>query len=238
MNFCKMCPPILGFFTVPAVIKHRQWLHLDNVTACLDSVEDLGDFLELEMVIADASEKEAALNDLIALLEPAMPSILSTGTLVLDDAVLLPAMDAMLPMMVLFVLLCAVLSIPVSYRLRMYCFCLIDAPRGGALRAISTSRRIMRRNCFRLFRLDLSFWWYHGLLAIAGTVQMLPLLGLPLPLSFDAQYYLFYGIYLILVTAVYTLMRNRVETTYAAAYETLREKPEENAVVLGNIFDM
>jgi adenylate cyclase class 2 len=59
----------LGFFTVPAVIKHRQWLHLDNVTACLDSVEDLGDFLELEMVIADASEKEAALNDLIALLE-------------------------------------------------------------------------------------------------------------------------------------------------------------------------
>lgn len=177
-------------------------------------------------------------NDLIALLEPAMPSILSTGTLVLDDAVLLPAMDAMLPMMVLFVLLCAVLSIPVSYRLRMYCFCLIDAPRGGALRAIATSRRIMRRNCFRLFRLDLSFWWYHGLLAIAGAVQMLPLLGLPLPLSFDAQYYLFYGIYLILVTAVYTLMRNRVETTYAAAYETLREKPEENAVVLGNIFDM
>jgi len=176
--------------------------------------------------------------DLTTMLEPLLPGILSTGTLALDDAMLVPVMEAMLPMMLIFALLYLVLSIPVSYRLRMYRFCLIDAPRAGALRAIATSRRILRRNCFRLFRLDLSFWWYHGLLFIASVIQMLPLLGLPLPLSFDAQYYLFYGIYLVLVCAAYMLMRNRVETTYAAAYETLREKPNENAVVLGNIFDM
>lgn len=177
-------------------------------------------------------------NDLIAVLEPVMPSILSTGTIALEESMVRPMAEAMLPMMLIFAALYLLLAIPVSYRLRMYLYCLIDAPRAGAMHAIAASRRIMRRNCFRLFKLDLSFWWYHGLLAVASIVQMLPILGLPLPLSFDAQYYLFYGIYIVLISVIYVLLRNRVETTYAAAYETLREKPQENAVVLGNIFDM
>lgn len=176
--------------------------------------------------------------DLVALLEPALPSILSTATPVLDDALVAPAMKATAPMMVIFGILYLVVSVPVTYRLRLSVFCLIDAPRAGAMNALRTSRRIMRGNCFRLFRLDLSFWWYHVLVALAGTIQMLPLMGLPIPMSFDAQYYLFFAIYLILISAVYVLLRNRVETTYAAVYEALREKPQENAVVLGNIFDM
>ena len=34
------------------------------------------------------------------------------------------------------------------------------------------------------------------------------------------------------------LLRSRVELTYLAAYEKLREKPKSSGVVLGNIFDM
>ena len=176
--------------------------------------------------------------ELVEILEPVLPSMLSNTVPVLDDALLMPALKAMAPMLLIFGGLYFLMSIPISYRLRMNLYCLIDAPRAGALRAIGTSRRIMRRNCFALFKLDLSFWWYHGLLALLSVVQMLPLLGLPLPLSYDAQYYICYGVYLAGTFAVYVLARNRVEVTYAAAYESLREKPEEHAVVLGNIFDM
>lgn len=177
--------------------------------------------------------------DLMEIMEPMLPSILSTAQPVIDEALLLPMMKAMAPMLLIFALIYALLAVPMSYRLRMRIFCLIDNPRAGAMRAIATSRRIMRRNCFQLFKLDLSFWWYHGLMALATGIQMLPLTDL-IPLDFDLVFYLCYGAYLALISVVYLFLRNRVEVAYAAAYETLREKPKEpqNQVVLGNIFDM
>ncbi|MBQ3503415.1 MAG: DUF975 family protein [Oscillospiraceae bacterium] len=177
-------------------------------------------------------------NDLMTLAEPLLPGILSASPPVLEEAQVMLLMEVMIPLLIIFAVLYAALSIPVSYRLRMSTYCLIDMPRPGALRAIGTSVRLMRGNCRNLFKLDLSFWWYHGVLLLASLVQMLPLLGLPLPLSFDGQYYLFYGINLLMTAAVYLLARNRVETAYAAAYDAIREKPKENTVVLGNIFDM
>lgn len=176
--------------------------------------------------------------DLVTVLEPVLPSILDGSMPILDEATLIAAMDAMVPMMILFCVLSLALFIPINYRLRFSTLCLIDAPRAGALRAMATSRRILRRNCFRLFRLDLSFWWYHGILALASLIQMLPMLGLLLPQGSDFTYYLCYGVYLAILFLVFAFLHNRVECTYAAAYETLREKPQENSVVLGNIFDM
>ncbi|MBO5159146.1 MAG: class IV adenylate cyclase [Lachnospiraceae bacterium] len=58
----------LGYTEVPPVIKRRQELHKDQMNACLDQVEHLGDFLELEIVVQQESEKENALNELISLL--------------------------------------------------------------------------------------------------------------------------------------------------------------------------
>ena len=75
-------------------------------------------------------------------------------------------------------------------------------------------------------------------LLLPALRKMLPLMGFVLPFGFDATYYLCYGVYLAIVFGLYALVRNRVECTYVAAYEALREKPKENAVVLGNIFDM
>ena len=177
--------------------------------------------------------------DLMQILEPVLPDILNDSTqVVLEDALVLPALQAMLPMVLIFGILYLVLFIPISYRLRFSTFCLVDGPKAGAIRAMAASRMMLRGNCLRLFRIDLHFWWYHGLLAIASLIQMLPMMGLTLPLGFDLTYYLCNGVYLLMVFGVYVLARNRVECTYAAAYESLRERPEENAVVLGNIFDM
>ena len=177
--------------------------------------------------------------DLMEIMEPMLPSILNTAAPVIEEAAMIPMMKAMAPMLLIFAGFYFLLAIPMGYRLRMRTFCLIDNPAMGALRAIATSRRIMRRNCFQLFKLDLSFWWYHALLAIATAIQMLPMTDL-IPLNFDLVFYLCYGVYLALISVVYVFLRNRVEVAYAAAYETLREKPAEpqNQVVLGNIFDM
>ncbi len=177
--------------------------------------------------------------ELMLLLEPVLPAMMEDPTqVVLEAAILYPTMHKLLPMVLIFAVLYLALSLPVSYRLRFSTFCLVDAPRGGAMRAMHTSRMMLRRNCWKLFRVDLHFWWYHGLLAIASLIQMLPLMGFVLPFGFDATYYLCYGVYLAIVFGLYALVRNRVECTYVAAYEALREKPKENAVVLGNIFDM
>lgn len=58
----------LGFVPVHPVIKLRQYFHKDDMTACLDQVEGLGDFLELEVVVADECEKEGALEKLFTVL--------------------------------------------------------------------------------------------------------------------------------------------------------------------------
>lgn len=176
---------------------------------------------------------------LTTIVEPLLPSILgSTAAITVDDATMLGVLDAMIPMLVIFCVLYMVLFIPISYRFRFSTYCLVDAPRAGAIRALAASRKLLRGNCLRLFRMDLRFWWYHGILALASLIQMLPLLGFLLPQGFDFTYYLCYGVYIAIVFALYALVRNRVECTYAAAYDGLLEQPKDNAVVLGNIFDM
>lgn len=52
----------LGYHEVkPAVIKVRDELAYESLHACLDEVEGLGSFLELEVVVEDDSEREMAL---------------------------------------------------------------------------------------------------------------------------------------------------------------------------------
>ena len=177
--------------------------------------------------------------NVMEILEPVLPAMLENpAEFVLEDAMLLPALRNMIPMVLIFAALYLVMYIPASYRLRFSTFCLVDAPRAGALRAMMTSSRLLRKNCFRLFMTDLRLWWYHGILVLASVVQMLPLLGFQLPQGSDVTYYVCYGAYLAIVFGLYALARNRVECIYAAAYDGLLEKPQENAVVLGNIFDM
>ena len=176
---------------------------------------------------------------MIQTLEPVLPAMLENPEgFVLDASMLDSVLKGILPMMLIFSVLYLVLFLPVSYRLRFSTFCLVDAPRAGAMHAMYTSRVLLRRNCWKLFRLDLHFWWYHGLLAVASLIQMLPLMGFVLPVGSDATYYLCNGVYLAIVFGLYAAFRNRIECTYAAAYDALRERPKANSVVLGTIFDM
>lgn len=69
-NVCIGILEALGFQIVePKVIKTRQEYTLDQMHACVDTVENLGDFLELELVIAEEEGKEAALHEIEKVLQ-------------------------------------------------------------------------------------------------------------------------------------------------------------------------
>ena len=59
----------LGYSLLYPVIKNRQYYHFNEITACLDQVENLGTFLEIEMMVSTEGEREHALERLFDLLQ-------------------------------------------------------------------------------------------------------------------------------------------------------------------------
>lgn len=177
---------------------------------------------------------------LLPLVEAAGTS--ADATLLLDEATLAQAYQAMVPLLVIFLVLYCAVAIPMFYKLRMSTYLLLDDPQGRAMLAMRRSTQMMKGNIFQLFKLDLSFWWYYLLTALAAVLSygdvILPMLGVTLPFNDTVAYYLFYFIYLAALFAIYYFLRNRVEITYAKAYDSIVEKPRDNGVVLGSIFDV
>lgn len=67
-----VCGEILasvGFHPVFPVKKLRQYYHFETMTACVDQVEGLGDFLELEVIVPEEKDREEALSQIERLLE-------------------------------------------------------------------------------------------------------------------------------------------------------------------------
>lgn len=167
-------------------------------------------FAELLMPIVetgDAAALEAFLSDKAAIME------------------LLPTMGAYF---VIFLIHICVICIPLAYRMSMANFVVMDEDRLGGFRAIRESFRLTRGSCIKLFRLDLSFWWYYGLSVLASVLVsldgLLNLAGVSLPVSAQTAYWVSYGLYMVAQLALLVLAAPKVQTTYAAAYETLKNK--------------
>ena len=179
---------------------------------------------------------------LLDLLTPLVSQVGIEATALMDEALMDQAFQLMIPMLVIYGIVCCLVLIPIYYRFRMATYVLLDDPNGRAFAALRTSTRMMRGNGFRLFKLDLSFWWYYVLIALATCISygdaILPILGIPLPINETVAFYLFYFIYLAILFAIYYFLRNPIAVAYAKAYDSLREKPADNGVVLGNIFDL
>lgn len=171
-------------------------------------------------------------------------SLLAGSTdLVLDDATLSALSTAAIPLLLIFLVVALALVVPLLYRYRMADFVLLDHPEYGAMYALRESRKMMRGNRFGLFRLDLSFWWYYALTFLAAVLAygdvLLALAGVTLPISDQAVFAIFYILSLAASFAQLYFLRNRMEVTYALAYEQLKPKEQpQNGVVLGNIFQM
>ena len=62
---CREILQAIGYSPAePEVIKVRTMLQKDSVTACLDNVRGLGDFLELEILVEREEKKDAALGQI------------------------------------------------------------------------------------------------------------------------------------------------------------------------------
>ena len=59
----------LGYTKQYPVIKCRQYFHKEQMTVCLDQVDKLGDFLEVEMIVEKEEEKANALNEILEFLQ-------------------------------------------------------------------------------------------------------------------------------------------------------------------------
>lgn len=175
-------------------------------------------------------------------LSPVLEDVtLLSPEMVLDEALYDQLMQAMIPAFVMCAIVVAAAAIPVLYRLRMARFVIIDKPGIGALAALRESRKMMRGNCLRLAKLDISLWPYYigcvfASLLCYGDV-LLPMMGARFPWSDTVSYYLFFALYLAVQFAVYFFLRNQAEVAYSIAYDSIRPKePKTEGVALGSIF--
>ncbi len=132
--------------------------------------------------------------------------------------------QAALPVTVLFCVLFTGLFLPVFYRLRLGRYLMMDEDRTvGAFRAVLMSMRKMRGNVWALAKLDISFWWYYLLRLLFVAVGSLDLIasamGLALPFSADAAYFLCYGAGIALQTALCRKAGAYVQISYALFYD-------------------
>ena len=146
--------------------------------------------------------------------------------LVLDDATLAAATEALTPMLLIYGILFALIAGPKFYSYRMADYCLMDDPKAGALSAIRHSNAMLHKNRLELLKLDLHFWWFYLLDGLAMALcygdALLALMGITLPVSAEVSYFLFYVLYLVVQLGLYVWARNRVEATYCVGYNCLR----------------
>ncbi len=140
------------------------------------------------------------------------------------------AVQYMLPVLAIFAVLYLAVMLPLMYRFRMASYAVMDVPGTRAREALRTSLRIMKGNRWKLFRLELSFWPYYVLyvpvLLLAYADQLLPALGVKLPVSETAAFLGAYVLYVLAALALQTWMQPKMQTAYALAYEVLlQQKP-------------
>lgn len=148
-----------------------------------------------------------------------------------DDAALAAATEAMMPLLLIYGIVFLILAGPKFYSFRMADYCLMDDPKAGARAALQRSSAMLHKKRLELLKLDLRFWWFYLLdgltLVLCYGDSLLALAGITLPLNGNASYFLFYALYLVAQFGLYVWARNKVECTYAAGYECLKQELDE-----------
>lgn len=153
------------------------------------------------------------------------PAVIAQFLMELEFSQLLPIFWSMVPFIVVPT---AAILIFVRYRLRLAQFIIMDQPRVGAIYALLLSNRLMKGNCFRLFLLDLRFWWFYGLELVIQILcygdLLLPLLGMQFGISEVMAAFLFYLLALVAQLGLYVWQKPQIFTAYALFYEHLLPK--------------
>ena len=158
------------------------------------------------------------------------PAILTAeGVLDLSKIPMDTMMSAMRPMLILTCVLLVPVYIWLTYFFRMSLYLVMEGSTGG-VRAYFESMRLMRGHKWQMFRLDLSFWWYHALgllISMVGYLDtILNALEIPLPMGETGMFFLTLGAYCVLQTGLYLWKKCQVDAAYVLAYQAIAEPME------------
>lgn len=144
-------------------------------------------------------------------------------------------MAYILPISAVFMAVFAGAILYFYYRFRLSQYLLMDDPAMPALPSLIVSNHMTKGHKWSLCKLDLSFWWYYVLqLAVAALSfgpEILAMAGVTLPVSSDVAFFLFQVLYCIAGVAIAWFFGAYVQTTYACAYDELRNPPQDQTVI-------
>lgn len=167
-------------------------------------------------------------NHLMALIEPVYEEFMADPYATIAQLPIEDLTRSMLPLLTITGLILTAILIPLQYFLRLSQYILLDKPDTGAFAAVFKSFRYMKGNIVSFIKLDLSFWWYYTLniliTLIAYLDQLLPALGVNLPISPEAANLIFYGLYALGLLCLAWFANPYVFTAYAQAYEIASNK--------------
>lgn len=117
-----------------------------------------------------------------------------------------------------------------AYSLRMGTYLMMEGGRMSAMAAMLLSFRMMKGHRVQMLKLDLSYWWYHGLLALASVVayldMILELLNINIGIDANVMYFITLIAYCVLDLAISLWKKCEVDTTYVLAYEAIAHPVE------------
>ena len=152
----------------------------------------------------------------------------SAGLETLTNEQLMAILPSLAPLYVIFIGLLMGLGIPLFYRYRLAHFAIMDDVEKARV-ALRLSAILTRGNKWKLFRLDLRFWWYYGaqllIAMVAYTDVLLSQLGISLPVSGTVIFFGSYAVHLLLRLLLAWQFTGMVQTTYAHFYDDLKQNP-------------
>lgn len=197
----------------------RRW----GVILCSSLFQSLLYLCVLYVALQIASIVFAFLPGAMASVEPIMallqdPQVLAGN---MTDAQLLQFIKPMIPVYIITAVLFVAVSIPLSYRMRLAFYRVMDETRSGPVKAVFESMRLMKGNCIALFKLDLSFWWYYVLQFILSACLLALLF---LPGITGLAYLVGYGVCCLLSLLLEYKFLAYVQVSYALFYDALWQK--------------
>lgn len=153
--------------------------------------------------------------------DPIIAQFQQTGAVTDEQALTL--VTAMWPMLLIILGVALLVLVPLFYSYRMSFYRIMDNNHPGARQAIAQSRVMMKGRRWKLFRLDLSFWWYYLLQVFAAAAVTVCAVFL-YPLFSGAELlcnvllcgvmFLIYYKYLAYIETTYAIFYDKVLTLY------------------------
>lgn len=130
----------------------------------------------------------------------------------------------LIPMLIITVIIFLPLYLYLAMCYRMSLYLVVDRPISGA-RAHFESMRLMRGHKWQMLKLDLSYWWYYALSIAVGVVayldEILPMLGVKLPVSDEVMFFAAMGLYCIANFALSLWKKCEVDAAHIMAFEAI-----------------